>query len=113
MVIKYRVHEVAKDLGVPSKDVIDFLGQYYEEPRKHMTALSEEELNLIFEHYTKDKAVDNFDAYFAANTAPASASTPASTSTVYACGKCACTCREKRCACRRKGCKCGSCAGGG
>ncbi len=74
MVMKYRVHEVAKDLGVPSKDVIDFLGKHYEEPRKHMTALSEEELNLIFEHYTKDKSVDNFDTYFAANTAPASAS---------------------------------------
>lgn len=70
MVIKYRVHEVAKDLGVPSKDIIEFLSQYYEEPRKHMTALSEEELNLIFEHYTKKKAVDNFDAYFAANVAP-------------------------------------------
>lgn len=70
MIIKYRVHEVAKDLGVPSKDIIDFLAKYYEEPRKHMTALSEEELNLIFEHYTKEKAVENFDEYFAAKNAP-------------------------------------------
>lgn len=70
MVIKYRVHEVAKDLGVPSKDIIDFLAKYYEEPHKHMTALTEDELNLIFEHYTKQRAVDNFDKYFAANKPP-------------------------------------------
>lgn len=70
VVIKYRVHEVAKDLGVPSKDIIDFLGKYYKEPRKHMTALSDDELNLIFEHYTKDKSVKNFDSYFSSNQKP-------------------------------------------
>lgn len=70
MEIKYRVHEVAKDLGVPSKDVIDFLGKYYDEPRKHMTALTNDELNLIFEHYTKEKSVKNFDNYFAQTEKP-------------------------------------------
>jgi translation initiation factor IF-2 len=65
MMIKYRVHEVAKDLEVPSKEVIELLGKYYEEPHKHMTALTEEELSLVFEHYTKERAVENFDAYFA------------------------------------------------
>ncbi|MFT8889051.1 MAG: translation initiation factor IF-2 [Ethanoligenens sp.] len=64
MMMKYRVHEVAKDLGVPSKDVIDFLSKYYNEPHKHMTALSEEELNLVFEHYTQKGEVANFDTYF-------------------------------------------------
>lgn len=75
MIIKYRVHEVAKDLGVPSKDIIDFLAQYYEEPHKHMTALTEEELNLIFEHYTKERSVESFDEYFAADTPPESKKT--------------------------------------
>ena len=65
MMIKYRVHEVARDLNIPSKDIIDLLGRFYDEPRKHMTALSEEELNLIFEHYSKENAVENFDAFFA------------------------------------------------
>ena len=66
MMIKYRVHEVAKDLNVPSKEIIDLLAKHYPEPRKHMTALSEEELNLIFEHYTKKRSVENFDTYFSA-----------------------------------------------
>ncbi len=65
MMIKYRVHEVAKDLNVPSKDVITLLGEHFDTPKKHMTALTEEELNVVFEHYTKKEAVENFDAYFA------------------------------------------------
>ena len=32
-----------------------------------MTALTEEELDVIFEHYTQLKALPNFDAYFAEN----------------------------------------------
>ena len=47
MMIKYRVHEVAKDLNVPSKDVIELLGKHFDTPKKHMTALTEEELTDI------------------------------------------------------------------
>ncbi|HJB27065.1 MAG TPA: translation initiation factor IF-2 [Firmicutes bacterium] len=65
MMVKYRVHEVAKDLGVPSKDVIDLLAKHFKDPKKHMTALTEEELNVVFEHFTKKSQVKNFDEYFA------------------------------------------------
>ncbi|MCI8350368.1 MAG: translation initiation factor IF-2 [Oscillospiraceae bacterium] len=63
---KYRVHEVAKDLGQPSKSIIELLGERFPEPKKHMTALTEEELDYVFEHFTKEKAVENFDRYFTA-----------------------------------------------
>ena len=66
MQIKYRVHEVAKDLGVSKKEIIDLLdGKFGGEPRKHATVLSEEELNVVFEHYTQNHQVENFDSYFA------------------------------------------------
>ncbi|MCI8623165.1 MAG: translation initiation factor IF-2 [Provencibacterium sp.] len=66
MMDKYRVHEVAKDLGVPSKDVLGLLSDHFpDETLKHMTALTEKQLDLIFEHYTQKNAADNFDAYFA------------------------------------------------
>ena len=29
MTIKYRVHEVSKDLNVPAKEIIDLLGQTF------------------------------------------------------------------------------------
>ena len=65
MMIKYRVHEVAKDLNVPSKDIITLLGKHFDTPKKHMTALTEEELNVVFEHFTQKNQVESFDAYFA------------------------------------------------
>ncbi|MDO4199315.1 MAG: translation initiation factor IF-2 [Clostridia bacterium] len=63
--IKYRVHEVAKDLGVPSKDVIALLKDYLGEEKKHMTALTDDELNIVLEYYTQKNQVESFDAYFA------------------------------------------------
>ncbi len=66
MIDKYRVHEVAKDLKVSNKDIIDFLAEHFpDQPKKHMTALEEEELNLVFEHFTKKTQVENFEEYFA------------------------------------------------
>ncbi|RGB63544.1 hypothetical protein DW086_14090, partial [Harryflintia acetispora] len=71
MMEKYRVHEVAKDLEVPSKDVLTLLSEHFKgETIKHMTALSEQQLDLIFEHYTQKNMAENFDAYFAMAKAP-------------------------------------------
>ena len=61
---KYRVHEVAKDFNVKSNGVIELLGKYFEDPKKHQTALTDEELDIIFETFTQDKAVESFDEYF-------------------------------------------------
>ena len=65
MMIKYRVSEVAKDFDAPSKEVIELLGKFVDTPKKSMTALEENELDLVFEHFTQKKQVENFDAYFA------------------------------------------------
>ena len=65
MIEKYRVHEVAKDLSLPSKEVIELLGKYFSSPKKHMTALEKDELSVIFEHYTQEAATENLDDYFA------------------------------------------------
>ena len=70
MMIKYRVHEVAKDLNVPNKEVLDILAKYVKEPKKHMTALEENELDIVFDKFTQDHAVKNFDAYFATRNQP-------------------------------------------
>jgi len=65
MMIKYRVHEVAKDLNLQNKDVIDTLEQYTGETKKHMTALTEGELDVVFETFTQKNSMENMDAYFA------------------------------------------------
>ena len=71
MMIKYRVHEVAKDLGLPNKEVIDTLQKYTGETKKHMTALTENELDVVFEEFTQKNRVESFDAYFADQKEPA------------------------------------------
>ena len=52
---KYRVHEVAKDFNVKSNGVIELLGKYFEDPKKHQTALTDEELDIVFETFTQDR----------------------------------------------------------
>ncbi len=64
MMIKYRIHEVAKDFEIQSKEVVDLLKDYFEEPKKSMTALVEEELDVIFDVLTKNHSVESFDHYF-------------------------------------------------
>ncbi len=64
MIVKYKVSEVARDLNVDSKEIINLLLKYESEPKKITSTLSEEELNLIFQHYTTIKALSSFDSYF-------------------------------------------------
>ncbi|MGN0542614.1 MAG: translation initiation factor IF-2 [Acutalibacteraceae bacterium] len=66
---KYRVHEVAKDFDIKSNKVVDLLAEYFDGQKKHMTALEEDELDLIFETFTKEKEVADLNDYF--NFAPA------------------------------------------
>ncbi len=68
MMIKYRVHDVAKDLNIPNKEVIDAVQKYCGDTKKYMTALTEEELDVVFESFTQSRQVESFDEYFAQNT---------------------------------------------
>lgn len=61
MLQKVRVHEVAKDLKVKSSELIDVFESYDINLKNHMTALSEEELNLIFEVYTQKYDIGDID----------------------------------------------------
>ncbi|MCL2014351.1 MAG: translation initiation factor IF-2 [Oscillospiraceae bacterium] len=65
MAIKYRIHEVAADLDFPdSKELITLLESNFEGKKNRMTALSDEELNLIFDFFTLKYQVESFDDYF-------------------------------------------------
>ena len=45
--------------------MIELLAKYVDTPKKSATALEENELDLVFEHFTQKNSVENFDAYFA------------------------------------------------
>ncbi|MDR0314500.1 MAG: translation initiation factor IF-2 N-terminal domain-containing protein, partial [Oscillospiraceae bacterium] len=57
MVIKYRVHEVAKDFGKQSKEIVELLARFFDGQKKHMTVLEDDELNMIFETFTQENQV--------------------------------------------------------
>lgn len=66
MVIKVKVSDVAKDFGMQSKEVIAILDEYCDAPgKKAGTALSDDELNILFDKITQSNSVKNFDSYFA------------------------------------------------
>ena len=70
MINKYRVHEVAKDFNVPSKEILDIVSKHFDGQKKSMTALEESELDVIFEIVTQENSVENFDDYFASANEP-------------------------------------------
>ena len=56
---KYRVHEFAKDIGIPSKEIMDILTAYGSDVKNHMYILSDEELNYLFDKYTQQVQVED------------------------------------------------------
>lgn len=63
MTIKYKVSDVAKDLNVPAKQIVDLLAQKGGEVKKTGANLTEEEVNLVFEHFTQANSEPSLDAY--------------------------------------------------
>ena len=62
---KYRVHEVAKDFGLPTKTITEILTKYVAAPKNHMQVLSDHELSVIFDYLTQHNQVSNIQVIFA------------------------------------------------
>ncbi|WP_300751451.1 translation initiation factor IF-2 [uncultured Oscillibacter sp.] len=76
---KYRVHEVAKDFGLPTKTITEILTKYGAAPKNHMQVLTDRELSVIFDRLTQDHPVSDIqvifqETYQEAKPAPAAAS---------------------------------------
>ena len=66
MVVKIKVSDIAKDFGKQSKEIIEILDTYCDGPaRKAATALTEPELNVLFDKLTQAHSVKDFNSYFA------------------------------------------------
>lgn len=62
--IKYRVHEVAKDFNSTSKVISQILTDYATTPKNHMQVLENEELDIIFEYLTQHNQVGSIAEIF-------------------------------------------------
>ena len=64
MMMKYRVHEVAKDFGTTSKVITQILTDYATTPKNHMQVLETPELDVIFEYMTQHNQVASLEDVF-------------------------------------------------
>ena len=64
LLIKYKVSDLARDLGQPAKQVIDELAAVTGEAKKPGANLSKEELNLVMDQLTKGAQEQDLTAYF-------------------------------------------------
>ena len=63
--VKYRVHEVAKDFGLTSKVITEILTKYATTPKNHMQVLEDRELDIIFEYLTSTNQMESIAEVFA------------------------------------------------
>lgn len=63
--IKYRVHEVAKDFNTTSKVITQILTDYATTPKNHMQVLENNELDVIFEYLTQHNQAESLGDIFA------------------------------------------------
>jgi translation initiation factor IF-2 len=68
---KYRVHEVAKDFGLQSKDIAEILTKHATTPKNHMQALKVGELDIIFETLTSTHQIGSIEEIYAVASPPA------------------------------------------
>jgi len=65
MAKKIKLSDAAKDFNVPSQELIDFFAEKGDNKKKTGSSLTEEEMNSLLEHYTKDRySVSSLNDYF-------------------------------------------------
>ncbi len=80
---KFKLSDLAKDFGVKNNTLIDILKNFNDTPKKANSNIEDDELDFVFEHFTKTHEVKGFDEYFAMKKpepkkeAPAKAEMPA------------------------------------
>ena len=60
---KIRAYELSKIFGFPSKNIVNVLHEYGVSTKNHMSALSEYELDVIFEYYTQKNQAKDFSIF--------------------------------------------------
>ncbi len=70
MTKKIKLSDAAKDLNVPAQELIELFAAKGDNKKKTTTGLTQDEMNMLLEHYTKLHEVKSFDEYFASASDP-------------------------------------------
>ena len=75
--VKYRVKDVAVDFGMDTKEITAIVANYFEKPKSNMQVLTDEQLNVLFDHLTQHNQISSVEQVFAAAMAPKKEAAPA------------------------------------
>ncbi len=70
MAKKIKLTDAAKDLQVSAQELASFFEEHGDGKKKSGSSLTEQEMNLALEYYTRKNSVESFDAYFASKNQP-------------------------------------------
>ena len=70
MAKKIKLSDAAKDLNIPSQNIIDLFAKKGDNKKKAASVLTEDEMDFILEYYTKANEVKTLDEYFASKDEP-------------------------------------------
>ena len=74
--VKYRLKEVASDLGIAPKEVAEIISRFFEKPKSNTQILTDEELNVVFDCVTQAHQIDSLEQVFAAKPTKPAAPAP-------------------------------------
>ena len=63
--VKYRLKEVAADLGITPKEVSEIISRFFEKPKSNTQILTDEELNVVFDCVTQAHQISSLEQVFA------------------------------------------------
>ncbi len=69
---KYKLNELAKDLGLTNAEVAECFEKLTGEAKKTVASLTPQEVGYVLEYFTQNNQVESFNEYFAANVKPVS-----------------------------------------
>ena len=68
--VKYRIKDAATDFGVAPKEISEIISLYFEKPKSPSQVLTEEQLNVLFDHLTIHNQISDLSVVFSVAPAP-------------------------------------------
>ena len=68
--VKYRIRDVATDLGLAPKEIVEVVAKFFEKPKSNNQVLTDEELNVVFDYVTQTHQIGSLEQVFAVQPKP-------------------------------------------
>ena len=74
--VKRKIKDVAADLGMQPKEIMEIIGRYFEKPKSNAQNMTDEQMNVVFDYITLNRQIGSIAEVFAVAPAPKKAEEP-------------------------------------